>query len=160
MKILVNTTILILGLLILTLFTPSVARAASQDLIMTQPEYQRPVATRTAVPVKPHTLIPAVVQVYVQWNNAKASVYGGSDGLWWHHTACGFVYKPTLIGVANRTLKCGTLVTFTYHGYKITAPVVDRGPYCCGRSFDFTTQAAKNLHFPDVGSVSWKIGKW
>ena len=34
-----------------------------------------------------------------------------------------------LVGVANRTLPCGTLVQVSYGGHPLTVPVLDRGPY-------------------------------
>ena len=33
------------------------------------------------------------------------------------------------MGVANRTLPCGTLVQVSYRGHTVTVPVLDRGPY-------------------------------
>ena len=46
----------------------------------------------------------------------------------------------TLVGVAHRTLPCGTKVTFKNpaNGRTVTAPVVDRGPYISGRQWDLT----------------------
>ena len=45
-----------------------------------------------------------------------------------------------LIGVAHRTLPCGTRVTFRNpaNGRTITTKVVDRGPYVSGRQWDLT----------------------
>ena len=52
-----------------------------------------------------------------------------------------------LLGVAHRTLPCGTQVALTYKGNAITVPVVDRGPFKRGRRWDLTAAAAKALGF-------------
>jgi rare lipoprotein A (peptidoglycan hydrolase) len=80
---------------------------------------------------------------------AGASWYG--PGLWGRKTACGETLRPTTIGVAHKTLPCGTTVKFVYHGRAVTAPVIDRGPYVKGRSFDLTAAAAEALDFEGVG---------
>ena len=68
---------------------------------------------------------------------AEASWYGGGGGL-----ACGGSLTSATMGVANKTLPCGTLVTLRYGGRSVRVPVVDRGPYVAGREFDLT-QATK-----------------
>ena len=65
-----------------------------------------------------------------------ASWYGpGSYGT---TTACGVVLTKSTIGVAHRTLPCGTNVALYYHGRTVVVPVIDRGPYVHGRSWDLT----------------------
>jgi len=56
-------------------------------------------------------------------------------------TACGIPLSPWTLGVAHRTLPCGTPVTFYYKGRTITVPVIDRGPFVKGRSWDLTKAA-------------------
>ena len=80
---------------------------------------------------------------------AGASWYG--PGLWGHGTACGVTLRPTTIGVAHKTLPCGTMVRFVYEGRTITAPVIDRGPYIKGRAWDLTAAASEALGFESVG---------
>jgi len=77
-----------------------------------------------------------------------ASWYGGGGGL-----ACGGALTSTTLGVANRTLPCGTIVTLRYHGHSIRVPVVDRGPFVAGREFDLTEAAKRALGFGDTGVV-------
>ena len=67
--------------------------------------------------------------------------------MWGRSTACGQVLRPSTIGVANKTLPCGTPVKFVWHGHSIVAPVIDRGPYIKGRSWDLTSAAAEALEF-------------
>ena len=49
------------------------------------------------------------------------------------------------MGVANRTLRCGTLVNVSYRGRRLIVPVIDRGPYANGADWDLTTEAARVL---------------
>jgi rare lipoprotein A len=82
---------------------------------------------------------------------AGASWYG--PGLWGNGVACGGTLMPGTLGVANKTLPCGTKVTLRYHGREITVPVIDRGPYVAGREFDLTYAVKEKLGFPGVGTV-------
>jgi rare lipoprotein A len=77
-----------------------------------------------------------------------ASWYGGEGSL-----ACGGWLTSTTMGVANRTLPCGTLVTLRYDGHTVRVPVVDRGPYVAGREYDLTEATKRALGFEGVGEV-------
>ncbi len=79
---------------------------------------------------------------------AGASWYGGGGGL-----ACGGSLTSATMGVANKTLPCGTLVTLRYGGRSVRVPVVDRGPYVAGREFDLTQATKQALGFGDTGAV-------
>jgi rare lipoprotein A len=79
---------------------------------------------------------------------AEASWYGGGGGL-----ACGGSLTSSTLGVANKTLPCGTLVTLRYNGRSIRVPVVDRGPYVAGREFDLTEATKQAIGFGDTGEV-------
>jgi hypothetical protein len=79
---------------------------------------------------------------------ASASWYGGGGGL-----ACGGLLTGSTMGVANKTLPCGTLVTLRYNGRSVRVPVVDRGPYVAGREFDLTEATKRALGFEGVGEV-------
>jgi hypothetical protein len=89
-----------------------------------------------------------------QWNVSIASVFT-DYGL---PIACGGVLQVAQLGVANKTLPCGTMVTFVYGGRAIRIPVLDRGPYIAGREWDLTGAAAEALHFPGLGPIQWRIG--
>ncbi len=86
---------------------------------------------------------------------AGASWYG--PGLWGNSTACGATLRPSTIGVAHKTLPCGTMVRFVYHGRTVVAPVIDRGPYVKGRAFDLTAAAAEALEFEGVGRLRYQV---
>jgi rare lipoprotein A len=82
---------------------------------------------------------------------AGASYYG--PGLYGNGVACGGTLEPGTLGVANKTLPCGTRVKLRYHGRQITVPVIDRGPYVAGREYDLTEATKDALDFPGVGYV-------
>jgi hypothetical protein len=82
---------------------------------------------------------------------AGASYYG--PGLWGNGVACGGTLMPQTMGVANKTLPCGTMVKLRYHGHSVTVPVIDRGPYVAGRDYDLTEAVKERLGFPGVGTV-------
>src|ERR1700690_2571143 len=50
-------------------------------------------------------------------------------GFYGKQTACGQTLTPGVVGVANRTLPCGTLIKVGYHGHTLTVPVLDGRPY-------------------------------
>jgi len=79
---------------------------------------------------------------------AGASWYGGGGSM-----ACGGTLTSATLGVANKTLPCGTLVTLRYGGRSVRVPVVDRGPYVAGREFDLTEATKQALGFGDTGDV-------
>lgn len=76
---------------------------------------------------------------------AKATWYG--PGFYGRTTACGQKMTKYLVGVAHRTLPCGTNVAVMYKGRVMTVPVVDRGPYANGSHWDLTYAAASALGF-------------
>ena len=76
---------------------------------------------------------------------AKATWYG--PGFYGRETACGQTMNRYLVGVAHKTLPCGTNVAVMYKGRVMTVPVVDRGPYANGASWDLTYAAARALGF-------------
>jgi hypothetical protein len=82
------------------------------------------------------------------YREVMVSWYGGGGSL-----ACGGWLTSTTLGVANRTLPCGTLVTLRYGGHTVRVPVIDRGPYVAGREYDLTEATKRALGFEGVGEV-------
>ena len=80
-----------------------------------------------------------------------ASWYG--PGFYGNRTACGQTLGAGTLGVAHKTLPCGTRVTFRYRGRSVTVPVIDRGPYAAGREWDLTGATKRKLGFPSTGTV-------
>ena len=91
-------------------------------------------------------------------HDREASWYG--PGLYGNGTACGKTLTTTLLGVAHRTLPCGTMVTFRNpsNGRTISVPVVDRGPYVSGRSWDLTAATCKAISHCYTGPIDWRMG--
>ena len=89
-----------------------------------------------------------VVDVY---RSSAASWFG--PGLYGRRTACGHTLAPGLVGVAHKSLPCGTRVRFRYGGRSVVAPVIDRGPYAGGREWDLTAATKRALGFPSTGAV-------
>jgi peptidoglycan hydrolase-like protein with peptidoglycan-binding domain len=81
----------------------------------------------------------------------KATWYG--PGFYGRRTACGTRLEPTTLGVAHKTLPCGTRVTFYHAGHFVTVAVIDRGPFRHGVSWDLTAAAAKRLGFLSSGRL-------
>lgn len=77
-----------------------------------------------------------------------ATWYG--PGLYGNSTACGKTLRPKTMGVAHRTLPCGTRVAFKYGNRYVRTRVIDRGPYTRAE-WDLTERAAKKLGFKDEG---------
>jgi rare lipoprotein A len=84
------------------------------------------------------------------------SWYG--PGLYGNGTACGQKLTKELVGVAHRTLPCGTMVTFRYNGKTVSAPVIDRGPFVAGRTWDLSNGLCKLLDHCFTGTIEWKLG--
>jgi rare lipoprotein A len=76
---------------------------------------------------------------------AAATWYG--PGLYGNTTACGQVLRPGTVGVAHRSLPCGTPVKFAYRGRQLVTRVIDRGPYSQGHAWDLTNGARRALGF-------------
>jgi rare lipoprotein A (peptidoglycan hydrolase) len=87
--------------------------------------------------------------------SAGATWYG--PGLYGNGTACGQTLRPGTIGVAHRTLPCGTTVKINYHGHSLVTKVIDRGPYTPGNDFDLTNGARLALGFEGVGQVRYAV---
>ncbi len=94
----------------------------------------------------------------------KATVHKSGIATWFgpgfygSQTACGQTMTTTVVGVANRTLPCGTLVRITYRGHQLTVPVIDRGPYShIGADWDLTAGAAHTLGIEDTVRIGTRI---
>jgi rare lipoprotein A (peptidoglycan hydrolase) len=89
-------------------------------------------------------------------SSAIATWFG--PGFYGQKTACGQTLTPAVVGVANRTLPCGTLVRVSYAGRALTIPVLDRGPYShIGADWDLTSGAAKALGISDTVRIHTRI---
>lgn len=82
---------------------------------------------------------------------AHASWYG--PGLYGNRLGCGGRLAPGRLGVAHKSLPCGSKVTFRHRGRSVRVRVIDRGPYIAGREYDLTEATARKLRFRGHGSI-------
>jgi hypothetical protein len=104
----------------------------------------------------PTASAPGADLAFSPFHYAGASWYGGPS-MWGRSTACGKTLRPSTLGVAHKTLPCGTTVKFVYHGRVLVTQVIDRGPYVDGRAWDFTKAASEALGFDGVGRVRYAV---
>src|SRR5919199_3431966 len=95
----------------------------------------------TAAPTTPGTV----------YRPAVATWYG--PGLYGHHTACGQVLSHAIMGVAHRTLPCGTPVEIGFAGRTVTVPVIDRGPFTNGARYDLTSATAQAVGLTETSTI-------
>ncbi len=77
-------------------------------------------------------------------------------GFYGNRTACGQRLSTTTLGVAHRTLPCGAKVALRANGRSLVVPVIDRGPYARGVSYDLTAATAEHLgvtHTAQIGAA-------
>jgi rare lipoprotein A (peptidoglycan hydrolase) len=87
---------------------------------------------------------------------ALATWFG--PGFYGHRTACGQLLTASVLGLAHRTLPCGTLVNVTYRGRRLTLPVIDRGPFADnGAEWDLTFGAARALGMADTARIAARV---
>jgi len=97
------------------------------------------------IPARRTTMSGRTATIYHQ---VVASWYGPGGT-----TACGEALGSGTLGVANRTLPCGTKVTLRFGGRAVTVPVIDRGPYVAGRDYDLTYATKLVLGAGDVSTI-------
>lgn len=143
-------------------------RLADTIVALTRRKTEKPVSVPVILPVTSGKLstnsgkissVPSKVVSTTGWRYALASDYGIGDHFLGKHMACGGSLTLTDLTFANRTLPCGTRVEFQYNGNTVIGRVTDRGPYCCGRDFDFGPAVAHALNFRGVGVVKWRVVK-
>lgn len=85
------------------------------------------------------------------YRTSYASWYG--PGLYGNKLGCGGTLSAGRLGVAHKSLPCGSKVTLRHGGRVVRVPVIDRGPYVGGREFDLTAATAQKLHFGGHGPI-------
>ena len=91
--------------------------------------------------------------------DSDVSWYG--PGFYGNGTAWGQKLTKGLVGVAHRTLPCGTLIQFRnpYNGRTVTAAVIDRGPFVSGRVWDLSHGLCDKLNHCYTGALEWRYAK-
>ena len=82
---------------------------------------------------------------------AMASWYG--PGLYGNKLGCGGTLNAGTVGVAHKSLPCGTKLVLRKGNRIVRAEVIDRGPYVGGREFDLTQATKQRLGFGSTGTV-------
>ena len=82
---------------------------------------------------------------------ALASWFG--PGFYGQRTGCGGTLRYGQLGVAHKTLPCGTKVTLRHNGRRVRVPVIDRGPYVGAREYDLTAATARRLGFSGARGI-------
>ena len=111
-----------------------------------------------ARPTRPQPTVTPKVTPKARWRfDPNVSWYG--PGMYGSRTACGVTLTKSVMGVASRTLPCGTKVTFRNpdNGRSVTVPVIDRGPYVSGRIWDMSGGLCTYLDHCYTGSIYWKL---
>jgi len=128
----------------------TVARATTRAGGVFRVSYRppRPVSTMLRIAADEHRHALGRLNAY---RRATMSWYG--PGLYGNKLSCGGRLTPSTIGVANKSLPCGTKLTLRKGNRIVRARVVDRGPYVGGREFDLTSATRHRLHFSGVGQV-------
>jgi rare lipoprotein A (peptidoglycan hydrolase) len=85
------------------------------------------------------------------YRSANASWYG--PGLFGNRLACGGRLTAGRVGVAHKSLPCGSKVTIRHAHRVLRVAVIDRGPYVGGREFDLTAATARKLRFHGHGPI-------
>jgi peptidoglycan lytic transglycosylase len=123
-------------------------RASASGRYVLRDRMRRPMSARARVHVDGATLAIGRVNAYRQ---ASASWYG--PGLYGNRLGCGGTLTPRRLGVAHKSLPCGSKVTLRKGTRTVRVRVIDRGPYVGGREFDLTAATARRLHFHGHGEV-------
>jgi rare lipoprotein A (peptidoglycan hydrolase) len=86
-----------------------------------------------------------IVPIRAEGHGMQVATWYG-PGFFGNGTACGQTLTKRSWGIAHRTLPCGTLVTLSHKGRKVTVRVIDRGPYS-GATVDLTSRTKQYLKF-------------
>lgn len=147
------------GTMVMTTTSLDAAYRSADNLAPDSP--LREPARRALPTARPPVNQPAARERSVEKNvwrfDPNVSFYG--PGFYGRRTACGHAYTTAILGVAHRTLPCGTRVTFQNpaNGRTITVPVIDRGPYVVGRQWDLSGATCRYLGACYTGPLLWRF---
>lgn len=127
----------------------TVATDPSGDFTLTWKPFKAGLYDFRVTPVDAATTAAAPTQGALSvYRKQKATWYG--PGWYGKRTACNVKLTKRTLGVAHRSLPCGTKVEFFSEGKKITVPVIDRGPYVSGVTWDLTLATTRALGSNDT----------
>ena len=96
----------------------------------------------------------SAVERLIVYRTVTTTWYG--PGFYGNRTACGQRLTRSTLGVAHKSLPCGTKVALRANGRSIVVPVIDRGPYARGVEYDLTGATAEHLgvtHTAQIGAA-------
>jgi rare lipoprotein A len=125
------------------------ARADARGKFTLRDRVRRPLSARARVSA-PGAAPRSVGRLNV-YRSALASWYG--PGLYGQRLGCGGTLSAGVLGVAHKSLPCGSRVTLRHGGRIVRVRVIDRGPYVGGREYDLTAATAQRLGFSGHGAI-------
>lgn len=143
----------------MTIATPDPGARSAGNLDLGSPLYE-PAKPAEPPQARPSAALPTAKATAVKRNpwrfDGNISWYG--PGLYGNGTACGQKLTKNLVGVAHRTLKCGTKIEFRNpkNGIVVTAEVIDRGPFVQGRTWDLSRGLCMKLKHCYTGTIEWR----
>ena len=110
----------------------------------------RAVASGGAVAAATNTAAAVITTTATVYRRAIATWYDlrGRTG------ACGVKITASTLGLAHKTLPCGSRVDVTFGGHTLNLPVIDRGPFARGVSYDLTRAASDRLGMTATGRAT------
>jgi hypothetical protein len=144
-------------------YDPAIQSAGRLDASALLREPMPATGVAAAAAGRPLAKLPAAKPLVVETWKLDNNIGWYGPGFYGHGGACGMFgangFDSGDIGVAHRTLPCGTKVTFRYNGRTVVTTVKDRGPYVAGRIFDMTRGLCEALrHCFTGGGVYYRIG--
>lgn len=100
---------------------------------------------------RPHAAEASPTLTLTVYRPAIATQYG--PGFYGQRTACGQKLRSHMLGIASRTLKCGTEVAIYYRGRTLVVPVIDRGPYANHADWDLTEATGRALGIDGTATI-------
>jgi rare lipoprotein A (peptidoglycan hydrolase) len=127
------------------------ARTGATGAYVLRDRLKRPLSARARVKVVEGPAGSRRIGRLNVYRSAYASWYG--PGLYGGSLSCGGTLDAGDLGVAHKTLPCGSKVTLRHNGRMIRVRVIDRGPYVGGREYDLTEATAQRLGFEGHGAI-------
>jgi rare lipoprotein A (peptidoglycan hydrolase) len=127
------------------------ARTGATGAYVLRDRVKRPLSARARVKVVSGPAGERRIGRLNVYRSAYASWYG--PGLYGGSLSCGGTLDAGDLGVAHKTLPCGSKVTLRHDGRMIRVRVIDRGPYVGGREYDLTEATAQRLGFEGHGAI-------
>jgi hypothetical protein len=93
----------------------------------------------------------------VAGRSRRLDVFRPARATWYaligNRLACGGRMAAGTLGVAHKTLPCGTPLTLRYRGREVRVRVIDRGPFSASLDYDLTSATKRRLGYGDIGTV-------